>query len=175
VPGLRPFRLHRYLAFAGLIALAGGALGASPAPQPTVGYIVIDRLFLETRMAKAADAAIKAEFAGRSESNQALFRKLRDMTAKYLEDEATLDEPERTRRRRELRDIEQDAERRELAYRDQLLHRNNVERDRIIERARLVIDQVARDDHLEVVLFRGVIWARPGIDITDKIIRQLDK
>ena len=140
-----------------------------------MGYVVFERLFVETRLAKAADASIKAEFAGRAESNQALYRRLRDLTAKYLEDEAALEEPERTRRRRELRDLEQDAERKELAYRDQLLHRNNVERDRIVDRARLVIDQVARQDHLDVVLYRGVIWARPGVDITDKIIRQLDK
>lgn len=158
-----------------LVAPAGAAEALAPAVAPTIGYVVTERLFVETRAAKAAYAAIEAEFAGRARSNAALFTHLRDMTARYLDDEQTLDEPERTRRRRELRDLEQDAERKELAYRDELLHRKNVERDRIAERARVLIAQIARQDQLDIVLYRGVLWARPGIDITDKLIRQLDQ
>jgi outer membrane protein len=147
----------------------------APVLNPNVGYVVTERLFVETRAAKAADAAIKAEFAGRAKANAELFTRLRNLTAQYFDDEQILDEPERTRRRRELRDLEQDAERKEIAYRDALLHRKNVERDRIAERARVLISQIARQDKLDIVLYRGVLWARPGIDITDKLIRQLDQ
>jgi outer membrane protein len=148
---------------------------AAELPPPSIAFVVTERLFVETRAAKAADAAITAEFAGRAKANQALFVRLRNLTAQYLDDEQILDEPERTRRRRELRDLEEEAERKELAYRDELLHRKNVERDRIAERARAVIAQIAREDNLDIVLYRGVLWARPGADITDKLIRRLDK
>ena len=154
---------------------------ANPAANPVanapvaIAYVVTERLFVETRAAKAADAAITAEFAGRAKANQALFVRLRNLTAQYLEDEQVLDEPERTRRRRELSALEEEAERKEYAYRDDLLHRKNVERDRIAERARLAIGQIARQDHIDIVLFRGVLWARPEADITDKLIRQLDQ
>ena len=171
-------------ALAGALALAlslasPAALAQTVAPAaasaPTVGLVVIERLFLETRAAKTADANIAAEFAGRARVNQALFAQLRRLTEQYLDDEQVLEEPERTRRRRELRDLEQEAERKEIAYRDELVHRKNVERDRIAERARIAIAQIARQDHLDIVLFRGVLWARPGVDITDKLIRQLDQ
>jgi outer membrane protein len=187
VPGL-PFRSSTRL----LPLLLAGALGAATAqaqaqaqaqihtpaaslPPPAIAFVVTERLFVETKAAKAADAAITAEFAGRAKANQALFVRLRNLTAQYLDDEQILDEPERTRRRRELRDLEQEAERKEVAYRDELVHRKNLERDRIAERARVAIAQIAREDNLDIVLFRGVLWARPGADITDKLIRQLDK
>ena len=48
------------------------------------------------------------------------FARLRNLTAQYLDDERMLDEPERTRRRREVRDLEQEAERKQIAYRDAL-------------------------------------------------------
>lgn len=157
-----------------LVVVAGGARAQS-LPAPVVGYVAIDRLFAETRAARAAHDQIEAQFAERLRFNQALFARSRQLTEQYLEDEATLDEPERTRRRREVRDFEQDAERKELAYRDELLHRTNVERDRIAERARAAIAQIARQDRLDIVLFRGVLWARPGVDITDKLIRLIDQ
>ena len=183
VPGLPSRSLIRPLLLALLLAGAWGACAgalaqtqaATAAPPPAIAYVVTERLFVETRAAKAADAAITAEFAGRAKANQALFVRLRNLTAQYLDDEQILDEPERTRRRRELRDLEQEAERKELAYRDELLHRKNVERDRIADRARAAIAQIAREDNLDIVLYRGVLWARPGADITDKLIRQLDK
>lgn len=161
-------------------ALSCGAARAqtgavAPASMPNIGLVVTERVFVETRAAKTADAAIKAEFAGRAKANAELFTRLRNLTAQYFDDEQMLDEPERTRRRREVRDLEQEAERKQIAYRDALLHRKNVERDRLAERARVAIAQIARDDKLDVVLYRGVIWARPGIDITDKLIRQLDQ
>lgn len=162
----------------GLLAAGAHAQQAAPpAPgaPPTIAYVVTERLFVETKAAKAADAAIKAEFDTRARANQALFVRLRNLTAQYLDDEQILEEPERTRRRRELRDLEEEAERKEYAYRDDLLHRKNVERDRIAERARQAIAQIARRDNLDIVLFRGVLWARPDADITDKLIRQLDQ
>lgn len=163
------------------LATFAGAAHAQikPAPAaalaPTVAYVVIERLFVETQAARVAHDAIEREFTERRSVNQALFVRLRQLTERYLDDEATLDEPERTRRRRELRDLEQEAERKEIAYRDDLLHRTSVERDRVAERARAAIAQIARQDKLDVVLYRGVLWARPGIDITDKLIRQLDQ
>ena len=159
----------------GLACPAPAAAQSAPPAPSTIGYVVIDRLFVETRAAKAADAAIKAEFAVRARANHELFVRLNALTAQYLDDEQLLDEPERTRRRREVRDLEQEAQRKEVAYRDDLLHRSNLERDRIAERARLAIAQLARNEKLDIVLFRGVLWARPGIDITDKLIRQLDQ
>ena len=171
----------RLAAAAALWMIAAGCHAQSAAtvpttvPAPTIGLVVIERLFLETRAARAADAAIAAEFAGRAKANQALYARLRQLTERYLDDEQVLDEPERTRRRREVRDLEQEAQRKEIAYRDELLHRKNVERDRIADRARVAIAQIARQDKLDIVLFRGVLWARPGIDITDKLIRQLDQ
>ena len=183
VSGL-PRSLTRHLVLAGMMGITGvlaaGAhaqQAAPPAPgaPPTIAYVVTERLFVETKAARAADAAIKAEFDTRARANQALFVRLRNLTAQYLDDEQILEEPERTRRRRELRDLEEEAERKEYAYRDDLLHRKNVERDRIAERARQAIAQIARHDNLDIVLFRGVLWARPDADITDKLIRQLDQ
>lgn len=172
---------HR-LVLAGALSLLAGAPLASARAQAiavahgqTIGYVVIERLFVETRAAKAADAAIKAEFAGRARANQELFSRARHLAEQYTDDEQILEEPERTRRRREVRDMQEDAERKATAYRDDLLHRKNVERDHIAEQARQAIADIARQDKLDVVLFRGVLWARPGIDITDKLIRRLDQ
>jgi outer membrane protein len=176
-PRLSPRRLlpAALLLLAAACGTAARAQVVAPVRAPVVGFVVLDRLFVETRAAREADIAIKAEFAGRASANQALFARLRRMTEQYLADEQTLDEPERTRRRREVRDLEQEAERKEVAYRDELVHRTHVERDRIVERASLAIAQIARQDKLDVVLFRGVLWARPGSDITDKLIRLLDQ
>jgi outer membrane protein len=62
-----------------------------------------------------------------------------------------------------------------LTYRDDLLHRKSEERARIAEKAQTLIGRIAEQEKIDVVLFRDVLWARAGIDITDKILKQLDQ
>ncbi len=156
-----------------MLALAAAA-HAQGGPA-RVAYVAPERLYSETKQAKAADARIAAEFSGRAKANAEMVARLRKLSEQYDADEAALSEPERTRRRRELLDLDKEARRKEIAYRDDLQQRKNEERELITAKAHALIGRFAEQEKIDVVLFRDVLWARPGVDITDNIIKQLDK
>ena len=71
-------------------------------------------------------------------------------------------------------DLDKEMQRKDLAYREDLLQRKSEERARIAEKAYALIGRIAEQEKIDVV-FRDALWSRPGIDITDKILKQLDQ
>jgi outer membrane protein len=157
----------------GLLAAAAGA--AAQGGPGRVAFVATERLYTDSKMAKAADARIAAEFSGRDKANQEMLARLKKLTDKFELDAATLADPERTRRVREVLDLDKEVQRKQMAFRDDLVHRRNEERAAIADRAAILIGQVAQQEKIDVVLIRDVLWTRPANDITEKIIRQLDK
>ena len=72
----------------GLLALAAAsgaqAAGAQPAAgSGRVGFVATERLYAESKLAKAADARIMAEFSGRDKANHELFERLKKLSEKF--------------------------------------------------------------------------------------------
>jgi outer membrane protein len=162
----------------GAVGLALGLLAAGAQAQGgpgKVGYVATERLYAESAMAKAVDARIMADFSGRDKANQELFARLRRMTDQFDGDAPALGEAERVRRARELLEFDKQVQRAQGAYRDDLERRKDEERALITQQASTLIGRIAEQEKIDIVLFRDVMWTRPGVDITDKIIRLLDQ
>jgi outer membrane protein len=159
-----------------LAALCAGALGQAQAQTgpSRIGFVFTERLMTESKMAKAADAKIQAEFSRRQKSNEELLAKFKQMSEKFDADAPRLSDIERTRRARELFDTEKDVQRMQREYQEDLLQRTNEERAAIAQKAYKLIEQIAEQEHLDVVLQESA-WSSPRIDITDKVLKLLDK
>jgi outer membrane protein len=157
-------------------ALCAGALGQAQAQNgpSRIGFVFTERLMTESKMAKAADAKLQAEFSRRQKSNEELLSRFKQMSEKFDADAPRLSDLERTRRARELFDLEKDVQRTKREYQEDLLQRTNEERAAIAQKAYKLIEQIAEQEHLDVVLQESA-WSSPRIDITDKVLRLLDK
>jgi outer membrane protein len=139
-----------------------------------IGFVFTERLMSESKMAKAADAKIQAEFSKRQKANEEMLAKFKQMSEKFDADAPRLSDLERTKRARELFDKEKDVQRMQREYQEDLLQRTNEERAAIAQKAYKLIEQIAEQEKLDVVLQESV-WSSPKIDITDKVLRLLDK
>jgi outer membrane protein len=163
-----------------LLALcaSGPALAQTPAPAPNapsrIGFVFTERLYTESKLAKAADAKIEAEFSKRQKVRLDMAARYKALTDKFDNESANLSEAERTKRVRELLDLEKDLQRTEREFREDLMQRKNEERSIIAQKAYKLIEQIAEQEHLDVVLQESV-WVSPRVDLTDKILKQLDK
>ena len=183
------FRIRTSICALGLLALgAAQAQAQAQAQTPAqtqaqtpgqdsagrIGFVATERLYAESKLAKAADSRIAAQFSLRDKDNRETLARLKKLSEKFDGEAANLDVPERTRRAREVMDLDKEVQRLDQAYRDDLQERKNYERSRIAERAYALIVQFAEQEKIDVV-FRDALWSRPGIDITDNILRQLDR
>lgn len=166
----------RFAALALGLGLLAAAAGAQAQGGPgRVAFVATERLYTDSKLAKAADVRITAEFSGRDKANQEMLGRLKKLSEKFELDAAALTDVDRTRRVREVLDLEKEVQRKQLAFRDDLVHRRSEERARIADKAAVLIGQVAQQEKIDIVLIRDVLWTRPANDITDKIIKQLDK
>jgi outer membrane protein len=162
------------------LCASGPALAQTqmPAPAPTapsrIGFVFTERLYTESKLAKAADAKIEAEFSKRQKVRLDMAARYKALTDKFDNESANLSEAERTKRVRELLDLEKDLQRTEREFREDLMQRKNEERSIIAQKAYKLIEQIAEQEHLDVVLQESV-WVSPRVDLTDKILKQLDK
>jgi outer membrane protein len=96
------------------------------------------------------------------------------MSEKFDADAPRLTDIERTRRARELFDMEKDVQRMQREFTEDLMQRKSEERAAIATRAYKLIEQIAEQEKLDAVL-QEAAWSSPRIDITDRILKLLDK
>lgn len=169
--------LSRRLLLVALCAAAAAQVPAQAQGQAAVGrigFVYTERLMTESKLAKAADAKMQAEFSKRQKQVDDMVQRFKSAREKFDEEAPKLSDIDRTRRTRELLDMEKDMQRMQREYSEDLFQRKNEERAAIAQKAFKLIEQVAEQEHLDVVL-QEAVWTSPRIDITDKILKLLDK
>jgi outer membrane protein len=162
------------LVFAALCVASVSAQAQTAVPPSRIGVVFTERLMTESKMAKAADAKIQSEFSRRQKANDEMVARFKAASEKFDTDAPRMTDLERTKRARELFDMEKDVQRMQREFSEDLLQRKNEERAAIAQKAYKLIEQIAEQEHLDVVL-QETAWSSPRVDITDKILKLLDK
>lgn len=139
-----------------------------------IGFVYTERLMTDSKMAKAADAKLAAEFSKRQKAVEEIVTRFKKASDKFDDEAPGLNQLDRERRARELYSLQKDAERMQNEYYADLQFRKNEERAAIAKRAYELVQQVAAQEHLDAVLAEAA-WVHPRIDITDKILKLLDQ
>ncbi len=157
-----------------LLALCLLPLATVQAQESKIGFVSTERIFREAAPAKAAQAKIEAEFSRRDKELQDMAARLKAMSEKLDKDAALLSDSDRVRRQRELADLDKDFQRKQREFREDLNQRRNEELATVLEKTNKVIKQIAETEKYDIV-FQEAVYASPRIDITDKVLRALNK
>jgi outer membrane protein len=164
--------------FAAALALGWSVMAPLQAqtalPPSRIAWLSPERIYNESKLAKKASEKLAEEFKTRERALRDLESRLKSAAEKLDKDLPTLAEPERTRRQREVLGLDNEFQRMQREFREDLSQRTNEERALISEKATRIIKQLATTDGFDVVL-QDAVWASPRIDITDKVLAALDK
>ena len=149
-------------------------MGGAQAEEVKVGFVSTERIFREAAPAKTANAKIEQEFSKRDKELQDMGARLKGMADKLDKDAPVLSEADRGRRQRELSDLDKDFQRRQREFREDLNQRRNEELATVLERTNRVIKQIAEQEKYDIV-FQEAVYISPRIDITDKVLKALNK
>ncbi|MGA1041241.1 MAG: OmpH family outer membrane protein, partial [Burkholderiaceae bacterium] len=168
------FEFLRRLGRVGLVsALVLSLAPVAVAANGKVGFVSTERILRDSSPAKAAQKKLETEFAKREKEVQDLAAKLRGLSEKLERDAPVMAEAERGKRQREIADMERDLQRRQREFREDLNQRRNEELAAVVERANRAIRQIAEAEKYDII-FQEAVYASPGIDITEKVIRVLN-
>lgn len=159
-----------------LMAMAGSVvLGATnvSAQELKVGFVNTERIFREAAPAKTAQAKIEAEFKKRDQELQETAAKIRAGSEKLEKDAAVISEADRTKRQRELTELDKDFQRKRREFQEDFNQRRNEELSALLERANRVIKQLAEAEKYDLILQEAVYFS-PKIDLTEKVLKSLN-
>ncbi len=160
--------------FAAALMLVAGTSLAAQAQELKIGFVSTERIFRDAAPAKAATAKLEQEFSKRDKDIQELAAKLKSAAEKLDKDAPVLSDAERGKRQRELAEMDKDFQRRQREFREDLNQRRNEELAIVLEKANKVIKQLAESEKYDIV-FQEAVYFSPRIDITDKVLKALNK
>lgn len=150
------------------------AVAAPAAAQTKIGYVNTERILRDAMPAKLAQKNLEKEFSARDKQLQALASGLKEMGEKLERDRTVLSDSDRQKRQRDFAESEKDFQRKQREFREDLGQRRNEELAQVLERANRVIKKLAEAEKYDLIV-QDVVYASPGIDITNKIIKALEK
>ena len=100
--------------------------------------------------------------------------RIKGLSDKLDKDASVLSESDRIKRQRDLTDLDKDFQRKQREFREDLNQRKNEELAAVLERTNKVIKQIAEAEKYDIV-FQEAVHVSPRIDITDKVLKALNK
>ena len=148
---------------------------AVSAQELKIGYVNSERVLREAEPAKRAQAKLEAEFGKRQKDLNDQNTSLRAQAEKLDRDSPTLSEAEKTRRQRELVELDRDLQRKNREFQEDLTQRKNEELSSVAERANRAIKAIGDAEHFDVILQdQLVIYFSARVDLTKKVIDALN-
>jgi outer membrane protein len=148
---------------------------AVSAQELKIGYVNSERVLREAEPAKRAQAKLEAEFGKREKDLNDQNTALRAQAEKLDKDSPTLSEAEKTRRQRELVELDRDLQRKHREFQEDLTQRKNEELSSVAERANRTIKAIGDAEHYDVILQdQLVIYFSNRVDLTKKVIDALN-
>ena len=139
-----------------------------------IGVVSLDKILKDSTPAKAATARLEQEFSKREKDLQELSVKLKSSAEKLDKDAPVISDAERSKRQRELGEMDKDFQRRQREFREDLNQRRNEEMAAVLDRASKVVKQMAEAEKYDLVL-QEAVYVGPRIDMTEKVLKALNK
>ncbi len=155
------------VALCGLFPVAAGA-------QSKIGFVDSDRLMREAGPAVVAQQRLEKEFESRDQELQRMASQLQTMQEDLERNALTMGESQRREKERTFNDLNREFQRKQREFREDLNQRRNEELAAVLDRANAAIKKVAEADKYDVIL-QEAVYASPGIDITEKVLKALER
>ena len=150
-----------------ILALTFALPVAAQTAELKIGYVNTEKLFRDSQLAVKAQKKLEKEI-------QKQVKQARDLQA-YLEKEGlTLAEADRVKKQKDLANLSRDIQHDQRTFREDLNQRKNEEFASVQERARKTIMEVAEREKFDLIL-ENVVYASPKVDITDRVLKSLDR
>lgn len=159
--------------FIALVLLAIGA-GSALANETKIGFVNTERLFRESPVAVKAQKKLEQEFAKREQDIQKMVKQARDVQSSLEKEGLTMTEADKSRKERDLANMSREIQRAQREFREDLNQRKNEEFSSIHQKARKLIQEIAEKEKYDLIV-ENVVYASPRVDITDRVMKALER
>jgi outer membrane protein len=163
----------KFSRFAVVLGLALSVVAPSAMAEARIGFVSSERVMRESALAKQAQSQLEKEFSKRDGELQRMAKELQAMQGDLEKNGLTMGESARRTKEREFGDLNREFQRRQREFREDLNQRRNEELASVLERANKAVKAIAEREKYDII-FQDAVYASPSIDITEKVIKELD-
>lgn len=152
------------------------AFASTPAFAATkIAYVEVSKLLAESSNVKAVKEKIRKEFAHRDDELVSQQKQLKKLQDKLVKDGSIMSDGEMKRLERDIVSRRRKLKSAQGEFQEDLALRQNEELNKLRKVIAEVIISVAKKDGYDIVLESGVVWASDSINITNKVLKTLNK
>ena len=160
------------------VALSLLALVCTPGPASAdlkIGYVNVVKVIEEAPQGQMALKRLETEFGPRDKELVAMQNKIKAIENDLDKNGLAMKDVDRRVKERELLSLKREFRRASQEFREDYNLRRNEELAGLQKLVYKAIQDVARQEHYDLILHESTIYASGRIDITDKILKKLGK
>ena len=143
--------------------------------EAKIGFVDTVKLLEAAPQAKSAQSKIESEFAPREKELVALQREIKKLEDNMARDSAVMSESERTKKERNILSKRRDLKRSQDEFRDDLNIRRNEVLAKLQKDMYQAVVELAKEQKFDVILSQGVVYSSDRVDITESVLKKLQK
>jgi outer membrane protein len=139
-----------------------------------IGFVNTEKLFRESPLAVKAQKKLEKEFQSREQEIQKQVKQARELQNHLEKEGLTMSEADRGKKQKDLANLTRDIQHAQREFREDLNQRKNEEFAGVQDRARKAIVEIAEKEKFDLIV-ENVVYASPKVDITERVLKALDR
>jgi outer membrane protein len=140
-----------------------------------IGYVVVEKILKEAPQTAASNKKLEKEFKSRTDGLQKKVKALQKQEKDFNKNNVTMSAAERQKSQKKIKNSKIEIQRIERELREDIDIRRREEIGKLQKKINEAIEEMAKNDKYDLILYQGVAYASKEIDITDKLIKVLGK
>ena len=140
-----------------------------------IGFVQVDKILKEAPQTRTSNKKLEKEFKARTESLKKIIQGIQKEEKDFSKNSLTLSDIDKEKITRQLQQDKIDAQRTERELREDIDLRRREEINGLQTQVNQTIEKLAKEKKYDLIVYQGVAYASPAIDITDMVIKSLGK
>lgn len=140
-----------------------------------IGYVVVEKILKEAPQTAASNKKLEKEFKSRTDGLQKKVKAIQKQEKDFNKNSVTMSAAERQKSQKKIQNSKIEIQRIERELREDIDIRRREEIGKLQQKINEAIEEMAKTEKYDLILYQGVAYASKEIDITDKLIKVLGK
>ena len=140
-----------------------------------IGYVVVEKVLKEAPQTAASNKKLEKEFKSRTDGLQKKVKAIQKQEKDYNKNSVTMAAADRQKTQKKIQNLKIEIQRIERELREDIDIRRREEIGKLQQKINEAIEEMAKTEKYDLILYQGVAFASKEIDITDKLIKVLSK
>ena len=138
-----------------------------------IGYVVVEKVLKDAPQTAASNKKLEKEFKSRTDGLQKKVKAIQKQEKDFNKNSVTMAAADRQKAQKKIQNSKIEIQRIERELREDIDIRSREEIGKLQQKINEAIEEMAKTDKYDLILYQGVAYASKEIDITDKLIKVL--